>query len=154
LIPPWSIIRTREPAQKACPQPLVTGGTPSVPARYAFSSERKSRPWFNADSPCPRGHLREEQIPRHRLLQPLLGGCLLPHDLALRSIRSKPLTSSTTKVLRDDAVACRDRLRRADVRVLGTVLNGFRSAHSGAGKRYHYYETYAYAEEAESGSAA
>lgn len=58
------------------------------------------------------------------------------------------------KVLRDDALACRDRLMRADVKVLGTVLNGFRSSHSGAGKRYHYYETYAYAGEAESGSAA
>jgi capsular exopolysaccharide synthesis family protein len=64
------------------------------------------------------------------------------------------LCARAGKVLRDDAVACRDRLRRADVRVLGTVLNGFRSAHSGAGKRYHYYETYAYADEAESGSAA
>jgi capsular exopolysaccharide synthesis family protein len=63
------------------------------------------------------------------------------------------LCARAGKVLRDDAVACRDRLRRADVRVLGTVLNGFRSAHSGAGKRYHYYETYAYAEEAESGAA-
>lgn len=58
------------------------------------------------------------------------------------------------KVLRDEAAACRDRLRRADVKVLGTVLNGFRSSQGGAGKRYQYYETYAYAEEAEAGSAA
>jgi capsular exopolysaccharide synthesis family protein len=60
------------------------------------------------------------------------------------------------KVLRDEAAACRDRLRRADVKVLGTVLNGHRSSQGGAGKRYQYYETYAYAEEAEAeaGSAA
>lgn len=57
------------------------------------------------------------------------------------------------KVLREDAVACRDRLYRADVRVLGTVVNGFRSS-QGSGKRYQYYETYAYAEGAEAGSAA
>lgn len=46
-------------------------------------------------------------------------------------------------VAREDARACLERLERADVKVLGAVLNGFRRRESGAGKNYsHYYEAY------------
>lgn len=46
------------------------------------------------------------------------------------------------KVLREDARDCVDRLRLADVRVLGTVLNGFRPQ-VGYGRGYQrYYEAY------------
>lgn len=56
------------------------------------------------------------------------------------------------RVNRDEVLDCRDRLQRADIKILGTVLNGYVSAHGGYGKRYRYYETYA--EETEAGSAA
>lgn len=46
------------------------------------------------------------------------------------------------KVLREDVLACRDRLRLADVRILGAVLNRYQ-ARAGSGKRYRYYEAYA-----------
>ncbi len=58
------------------------------------------------------------------------------------------------KVTREEARACRDRLRQADVKVLGVVLNRFR-AHGPAGKRYRYYTSYtAYESEPQAGSAA
>jgi|CXWL01.1.fsa_nt_gi capsular exopolysaccharide synthesis family protein len=47
------------------------------------------------------------------------------------------------KVLREDARACRDRLRLADIRILGTVLNRYRELHGGYGKRYQHYVAYA-----------
>jgi Mrp family chromosome partitioning ATPase len=46
------------------------------------------------------------------------------------------------KVLRDDARACRDRLRLSEVRMLGTVLNGI-ARFRRYGKRYHHYVAYA-----------
>lgn len=47
------------------------------------------------------------------------------------------------RVLRDEARACRDRLDRADVKIFGAVLNGFRRHDVGLGKTYpHYYEAY------------
>jgi capsular exopolysaccharide synthesis family protein len=52
------------------------------------------------------------------------------------------LTLRSGKVTREEARLCRDRLRQADVRILGAVLNRYRSAHSGLGKRYRSYETY------------
>ena len=55
------------------------------------------------------------------------------------------------------AVRGGDRLRQADVRILGAVLNRYRSAHSGLGKRYRSYETYVTAEKppsSQAGSAA
>lgn len=45
-------------------------------------------------------------------------------------------------VVREDARACRERLRLADVRVLGTVLNRYRVTHGNYGKRYEKYEAY------------
>jgi len=58
-------------------------------------------------------------------------------------------------VTREDARACRDRLRQAEVKVLGAVLNRFRSTQGAAGKRYRYYESYsAYESEPQAGSAA
>jgi Mrp family chromosome partitioning ATPase len=58
------------------------------------------------------------------------------------------------KVTREVARACRDRLRQADVRILGVVLNRFRM-HGPAGKRYRYYASYpAYESEPQAGSAA
>jgi capsular exopolysaccharide synthesis family protein len=45
-------------------------------------------------------------------------------------------------VVREDARACRERLRLADVRVLGTVLNRYRVSHGNYGKRYEKYEAY------------
>jgi capsular exopolysaccharide synthesis family protein len=59
------------------------------------------------------------------------------------------------KVTREEARACRDRLRQADVKVLGVVLNRFRAAQGAAGKRYRYYASYsAYESEPQAGSAA
>jgi succinoglycan biosynthesis transport protein ExoP len=57
------------------------------------------------------------------------------------------LTLRSGKVTREEARLCRDRLRQADVRILGAVLNRYRSAHSGLGKRYRSYETYVTAEQ-------
>jgi succinoglycan biosynthesis transport protein ExoP len=50
------------------------------------------------------------------------------------------------KVPREDLRSCRDRLRLADIRVLGTVLNRYRDVQGGYGKRYHHYAAYAYEE--------
>ncbi|HYL05582.1 MAG TPA: polysaccharide biosynthesis tyrosine autokinase [Thermoanaerobaculia bacterium] len=56
------------------------------------------------------------------------------------------LTLRSGKVTREEARLCRDRLRQADVRILGAVLNRYRSTHSGLGRRYRAYETYVAAE--------
>ncbi len=57
------------------------------------------------------------------------------------------------KAARDDLQTCRDRLLRAEVRILGTVLNRYAPTRSGGyGRRYYYYESYG--EEVESSSAA
>jgi capsular exopolysaccharide synthesis family protein len=52
------------------------------------------------------------------------------------------LTLHSGKVTRDEARLCRDRLRQAEVRVLGAVLNRCRTKHAGRAERYHSYETY------------
>ncbi|HYG62720.1 MAG TPA: polysaccharide biosynthesis tyrosine autokinase, partial [Thermoanaerobaculia bacterium] len=65
------------------------------------------------------------------------------------------LTMRCGKVTREEARMCRDRLRLADVRILGAVLNRYRSLQAGFGKRYRAYETYAADEDAaKAGSAA
>ncbi|MBV8203378.1 MAG: tyrosine protein kinase, partial [Acidobacteria bacterium] len=56
------------------------------------------------------------------------------------------LTLRSGKVTREEARMCRDRLRQADVRILGAVLNRYRSTHSGLYRRYRAYETYVAAE--------
>ena len=56
------------------------------------------------------------------------------------------LTLRSGKVTREEARLCRDRLRQADVRILGAVLNRYRSTHSGLGRRYRGYESYVAAE--------
>jgi succinoglycan biosynthesis transport protein ExoP len=58
------------------------------------------------------------------------------------------LTLRSGKVTREEARLCRDRLRLAGIRILGAVLNRFRSHQTGLGKRYKVYETYG-AEESE-----
>jgi capsular exopolysaccharide synthesis family protein len=62
------------------------------------------------------------------------------------------LTLRSGKVTREEARLCRDRLRLSDVRILGAVLNRYRSLQPGFGKRYRAYEAYA-AETAEEGAA-
>jgi capsular exopolysaccharide synthesis family protein len=57
------------------------------------------------------------------------------------------------KVLRQDALTCRDRLLMNDVKILGTVLNRHREK-TGSGRKYYYYEAYVADAEAEPGSAA
>jgi protein-tyrosine kinase len=47
------------------------------------------------------------------------------------------------KVPREEIRACRDRLVRNEVRILGTVLNRYRSDQGRYGKRYQRYEAYA-----------
>ncbi len=66
------------------------------------------------------------------------------------------LTLRSGKVTREEARLCRDRLRLADVRLLGAVLNRYRSVQAGFGKRYRAYEAYVAEEEtaAKAGSAA
>jgi Mrp family chromosome partitioning ATPase len=60
------------------------------------------------------------------------------------------------KVLREDIRSCRDSLERAEVRILGAVLNRYQPARSGSyGRKYHYYEAYSeQVDEAASDSAA
>jgi Mrp family chromosome partitioning ATPase len=57
------------------------------------------------------------------------------------------------KLQREEARACRDRLRFAEIRILGAVLNRFRPAAGGSSyaRKYRYYESYM---DAEAGSAA
>ncbi len=58
------------------------------------------------------------------------------------------LTLRSGKVTREEARLCRDRLRQAGIKILGAVLNRYRSHQAGLGKRYRYYESYG-AEESE-----
>jgi polysaccharide biosynthesis transport protein len=58
------------------------------------------------------------------------------------------LTLRSGKVTREEARLCRDRLRQSGVKILGAVLNRYRSLQTGLGKRYRYYESYG-AEEGE-----
>jgi len=67
------------------------------------------------------------------------------------------LTLCSGKVTREDARLCRDRLRQADVRILGAVLNRYHSVQAGRGRRYRSYEAYISEQKAvapEAGSAA
>ncbi|HSG40378.1 MAG TPA: polysaccharide biosynthesis tyrosine autokinase, partial [Thermoanaerobaculia bacterium] len=66
------------------------------------------------------------------------------------------LTLRCGKVTREEARHCRDRLRQSGIKILGAVLNRYRSLQGGAaGRRYRYYETYAAEEkETKAGSAA
>lgn len=57
------------------------------------------------------------------------------------------LTLRSGKVTREEARLCRDRLRQAGIKILGAVLNRYRSLQGGLGKRYRYYESYGYGEE-------
>jgi succinoglycan biosynthesis transport protein ExoP len=52
------------------------------------------------------------------------------------------LTLRSGKVTREEARLCRDRLRQSGVRILGAVLNRYRSLQTGLGKRDRYYESY------------
>jgi capsular exopolysaccharide synthesis family protein len=52
------------------------------------------------------------------------------------------LTLRSHKVTREEARICRDRLRQADIKVLGAVLNRYRSFQAGVAKGYKYYEAY------------
>ncbi len=65
------------------------------------------------------------------------------------------LTLRSGKVTREEALLCRDRLRQTGIKILGAVLNRYKSLQAGLGKRYRYYESYG-AEESEpqAGSAA
>jgi succinoglycan biosynthesis transport protein ExoP len=67
------------------------------------------------------------------------------------------LTLRSHKVTREEARLVRDRLRQADIKILGAVLNRYRALQAGVARGYHYAEPYGYgAEESESkaGSAA
>ena len=63
------------------------------------------------------------------------------------------LTLRCNKVTRDEARLVRDRLLKADIKILGAVLNRYRSLQTGASSSYRYYESYGYGAE-ESGSKA
>jgi polysaccharide biosynthesis transport protein len=62
------------------------------------------------------------------------------------------LTLRSHKVTREEARVCRDRLSQADIKILGAVLNRYRSFQAGVAKGYKYYEAYG-AEENESSKA-
>ena len=64
------------------------------------------------------------------------------------------LTLASGKVTREEARACRDRLKMADIKVLGAVLNRYRSTQGSLGRRYRYYESYGAYEQERAGSAA
>lgn len=61
------------------------------------------------------------------------------------------LTLRSHKVTREEARLVRDRLRQADIKVLGAVLNRYRALQAGVARGYRYAETYGYGAE-ESGS--
>lgn len=63
------------------------------------------------------------------------------------------LTLRSNKVTRDEVRLVRDRLRQADIKILGAVLNRYRAVQAGLGSGYRYYESYGYGAE-ESGSKA
>ncbi len=63
------------------------------------------------------------------------------------------LTLRCKKVTRDEARLVRDRLRQADIKILGAVLNRYRSLQAGVPRGYREYESYGYGAE-ESGSKA
>jgi len=46
------------------------------------------------------------------------------------------------RLLREEAKDCSDRLRFADVKALGTVLNGYRAAGGSSGRYSRYYQSY------------
>lgn len=52
------------------------------------------------------------------------------------------LTLRSGKVTREEARHCRDRLKKAGIKILGAVLNRHRPLQTGLGKRYSYYESY------------
>jgi capsular exopolysaccharide synthesis family protein len=58
------------------------------------------------------------------------------------------------RVTREEARACRDRLSRAEVKVLGVVLNAHHEVEAGYRKAQHYYAAYGEASDRETGSAA
>lgn len=64
------------------------------------------------------------------------------------------LTLRSHKVTRDEARLVRDRLRQADIKLLGAVLNRYRTLQTGVAKGYRYYESYGYGAEESSGSKA
>jgi capsular exopolysaccharide synthesis family protein len=63
------------------------------------------------------------------------------------------LTLRSNKVTREEARLVRDRLRQADIKILGAVLNRYRSLQTGVSRDDRYYEAYGYGAE-ESGSKA
>ena len=63
------------------------------------------------------------------------------------------LTLRSHKVTREEVRLVRDRLRQADIKVLGAVLNRYRALQAGMGRSYRYAEAYGYGAE-EGGSKA
>lgn len=63
------------------------------------------------------------------------------------------LTLRSNKVTREEVRLVRDRLRKADVKILGAVLNRYRSLNAGGSRSDRYYEAYGYGAE-EGGSKA
>jgi capsular exopolysaccharide synthesis family protein len=63
------------------------------------------------------------------------------------------LTLRSHKVTREEARLVRDRLRQADIKILGAVLNRYRALQAGVARGYRYAEAYGYGAE-ESGSKA
>ena len=63
------------------------------------------------------------------------------------------LTLRSQKVTREEVRLVRDRLRQADIKILGAVLNRYRALQAGVARGYHYSESYGYGAD-ESGSKA
>jgi capsular exopolysaccharide synthesis family protein len=64
------------------------------------------------------------------------------------------LTLRSHKVTREEVRLVRDRLRQADIKVLGAVLNRYRAIQAGMGRSYRYAEAYGYGAEEGGGSKA
>jgi len=65
------------------------------------------------------------------------------------------LTLRSGKVTREEVRLCCDRLRKAGIKILGAVLNRYRSQQTGLGRGYQYYEAYGVEQgETKAGSAA
>jgi len=63
------------------------------------------------------------------------------------------LTLRGHKVTREEARLVRDRLRQADIKILGAVLNRYQALQTGVATGYRYYEAYGAAYGAEDGEA-
>ncbi|HYL05575.1 MAG TPA: polysaccharide biosynthesis tyrosine autokinase [Thermoanaerobaculia bacterium] len=119
-------------AGTAIPNLWITPAGPLAPAPSELLSSASMQAWLRAV--CTRFEYVVVDTP------PLLA---VTDALVVGAIADGVvLTLHSGKVTREAARLCRDRLRQADVRILGAVLNRYRTRDAGRAERYHPYEAY------------